>query len=63
MTLQNLKECNGNKNWKKTRAPGCIHKFAGKAVMVKKEGGKKSSALHVNMTLQNLKECKGKQKI
>ena len=41
MTLQNLKECNGNKNWKKTRAPGCIHKFAGKAVRVKKRGGKK----------------------
>ena len=27
---------------KKTGAPGCIHKFAGKAVRVKKRGGKKS---------------------
>ena len=45
------------KDWKKTGAPGCIHKFAGKAVRVKKEGGKRSSTLHVNMTLQNLKQC------
>ena len=29
------------KNWRKTGDPGCIHKFAGKAVRVKKRGGKK----------------------